>query len=236
MMLSSEAERLLRNNIWYALTTKHANFAVGDGSAKRYPVEMTEAVAVADYSLTALDDLNRIIGKDETVFLGGFEPPQELAGWTIQGRYTTTQMVCEQPAAKIETSETILNLTAADVPEMFALVELTEPRPFYPRVIELGRYVGIRKDGQLIAMAGERFSPPGFQEFGSICTHPDHWGKGYATLLVSQLIAWNQREGNIPFLHVDPDKEVPRRVYQRLGFRDHFDYTWLVISPEIPNN
>ncbi len=235
MLLSSEAEQVLRNNIWYALTNKHAPFAIGDGLARRYPVEMTEAVAIADYSLTALEDLTRIVGKDETVFFGGFEPPQELPGWKIHGRFVIKQMVCEQSVAAIETSETILNLTAADVPEMFKLVELTDPGPFYPRIIELGRYVGIRKDGQLIAMAGERYSPPGFQEFGSVCTHPDHRGKGYASLLVNQLIVWNQREGNTPFLHVDPDNENVRRLYQRLGFRDHFDYTGVIISPESPN-
>jgi hypothetical protein len=40
---------------------------------------------------------------------------------------------------------------------MLKLVRDTDPGPFLPRTIELGRYVGIRDGGVLIAMAGERF-------------------------------------------------------------------------------
>ena len=44
----------------------------------------------------------------------------------------------------------------ADAAEMLDLVARTDPGPFRKRAVELGRYLGIRRDGQLVAMAGER--------------------------------------------------------------------------------
>jgi hypothetical protein len=49
-----------------------------------------------------------------------------------------------------------VSLGAADVPEMLELVAHTEPGPLLKRTVELGDYVGIRRHGTLVAMAGER--------------------------------------------------------------------------------
>ena len=43
----------------------------------------------------------------------------------------------------------IIELGAADVPEMLALVERTRPGPFVTRTVELGTYLGIRDDGRI---------------------------------------------------------------------------------------
>jgi hypothetical protein len=40
-----------------------------------------------------------------------------------------------------------IGLGAADVPEMLELVAQTEPGPFLNRTVELGDYLGIRRDG-----------------------------------------------------------------------------------------
>ena len=40
--------------------------------------------------------------------------------------------------------------------EMLALAELTQPGPFGMRTHEMGTYLGIRREGKLVAMAGER--------------------------------------------------------------------------------
>ena len=50
----------------------------------------------------------------------------------------------------------IVALGVADVPEMLALASVTQPGPFGPRTIELGDYIGIRRRGVLVAMAGGR--------------------------------------------------------------------------------
>ena len=78
----------------------------------------------------------------------------------------------------------IVTLGAADVPEMIALVELTKPGPFSTRTHELGTFLGIRIDGQLVAMTGERMKPGNYTEMTAVCVHPDHRGRGYAQALL----------------------------------------------------
>jgi predicted GNAT family acetyltransferase len=105
---------------------------------------------------------------------------------------------------------------------MLALAELTDPGPFGRRSIELGRFVGFRAEGELVAMAGERLHPPGFSEVSAVCTHPDHRGQGLARELVLAVACEVQARGEVPFLHVDAtDDPHPRVVglYERLGFR-----------------
>lgn len=63
-----------------------------------------------------------------------------------------------------------VSLNEKDRPEMLALAELTEPGPFQLRTPELGRFVGIRREGRSLAMAGERFRVPGFVEISGVCT------------------------------------------------------------------
>jgi predicted GNAT family acetyltransferase len=109
-------------------------------------------------------------------------------------------------------------LTPADVPEMMQLVELTKPGPFLPRTIELGSYIGIRSDGRLIAMAGERMRFPGFTEISAVCTHPDRRGRGHSTSLVHIMMRAILDRGETPFLHVFKENTRAAALYDKLGF------------------
>jgi ribosomal protein S18 acetylase RimI-like enzyme len=71
-------------------------------------------------------------------------------------------------------------LGLADVPEMLDLVERTRPGPFLARTVELGTYLGLRRDGALVAMAGERLHPTGWTEISAVCTDPAFRGQGLA--------------------------------------------------------
>jgi hypothetical protein len=57
---------------------------------------------------------------------------------------------------KVAADPEAVPLGVADVPEMLDLTARTKPGPFLPRTFELGTYLGIRRDGRLVAMAGER--------------------------------------------------------------------------------
>ncbi len=109
-------------------------------------------------------------------------------------------------------------LTAADVPEMTDLVERTRPGPFRPRTIEMGAYVGIRRNGRLIAMGGERLRLPGYTEISAVCTDPDHRGHGLASRLVLDLAHRIRRRGDVPILHADARNVGAIRLYEQLGF------------------
>jgi len=59
---------------------------------------------------------------------------------------------------------------------------------------------------------------PGYREISTVCTHPDHQGKGYAGLLVSSLANEIWQTGEIPFLHVLSDNTRAQRLYEKLHF------------------
>jgi predicted GNAT family acetyltransferase len=101
---------------------------------------------------------------------------------------------------------------------MLDLVARTEPGPFRKRTIELGTYLGIRRDGRLIAMAGERLHPPGWTEISAVCTDPGYRGHGLATRLVRAVAAGIRARGETPFLHAAADNTYAIRMYERLGF------------------
>jgi predicted GNAT family acetyltransferase len=229
-MLPNEIESVLDNPAWHALNSHHAHFAIGDGLAKRYPVDVSVIVALAALDAASLRDLTGIIAPGEVVGVGGDALPADASGWTVHTRLPLIQMVSAQPPVESETSETILTLTADDVPDMLALIDVTHPGPFAARTIELGHYIGIRKEGKLVAMAGERMYPPGFCEISAVCTHPDAQAKGYARLLVTRLMAENWQRGDVPFLHVSPTNSRALTLYERLGFRQRRELQFLVIS------
>ncbi len=75
--------------------------------------------------------------------------------------------------------ETVVTLGKRDAAEMVALAELTHPGPFAASTVEFGGYLGVRREGRLVAMAGRRLQLPGWTEISAVCTHPDHRGKGW---------------------------------------------------------
>ncbi|HVK42142.1 MAG TPA: GNAT family N-acetyltransferase, partial [Phenylobacterium sp.] len=105
-----------------------------------------------------------------------------------------------------------------DAPQMLALATLTAPGPFFARTHQLGRFVGVKAGGQLVAMAGERMRPPGHTEVSGVCTHPDHRGRGYAAGLMLEVAARIRARGEIPFLHSYAHNTGAIALYQALGF------------------
>jgi predicted GNAT family acetyltransferase len=104
------------------------------------------------------------------------------------------------------------------VPEILELIACTEPGPFLPRTIELGTYLGIRRDGILVAMAGERQHPPGWTEISAVCTHGAYRGRGLATRLVRAVAAGIRERGETPFLHAIATTTNAIRLYESIGF------------------
>ena len=71
--------------------------------------------------------------------------------------------------------------------DMVALAALTHPGPFRSHTYRFGTYLGIRVNGVLAAMGGQRMHLPGYREISAICTHPDFRGRGYARAIVARL-------------------------------------------------
>lgn len=157
-------------------------------------------------NLFEIDELTAIIGK----------LPDDLAGWETEDYFYIPQMICEnlKPVPHVEA----IRLTEDDVPDMLALIAITQPGPFLSRTVELGGYLGIRMNGLLVAMAGERMHLPGFCEVSAVCTHPDYRGRGFGGALTTMVAENIITRGELPFLHVAPANENARTLYEKLGF------------------
>ncbi len=103
---------------------------------------------------------------------------------------------------------------------MIELTAMTKPGPFSTRTHELGTYLGIRLENKLVAMSGERLKVPGLTEVSAVCTHPDHLGKGYARILMAEVMRRIRERGETPFLHSRQDNLRAVELYKRLGFRE----------------
>jgi ribosomal protein S18 acetylase RimI-like enzyme len=112
----------------------------------------------------------------------------------------------------------IIRLGSADVPEMLDLVGRTRPGPFRPRTMELGTYLGIRRAGALVAMAGERLRLSGFTEISAVCTDEAWRGHGFGARLTLAVAAGIRARGEVPFLHAVAGNAGAIRLYERLGF------------------
>jgi predicted GNAT family acetyltransferase len=128
------------------------------------------------------------------------------------------QMVATRSLRGVASSEDIQPLTEADAPEMLALARLTEPGPFLERTHTMGRFLGVRIDGRLAAMAGERMRFPGHVEVSGVCTHPDFRGRGLARRLSAAVAANIEALGEQPFLHAWRSNQAAIDLYASLGF------------------
>lgn len=210
----------LENVIWQALTTRQSHFAEACGEARRFMREVTLLSAFREPSDQGYESLAKLIGPGVTgaVFLD--EPYQERSGWEIIATAPLLQMILENGGVPAQTSaDEIIELGPQDSADMIELTELTKPGPFGKRTHELGNYVGIRIDGKLVAMSGERLKVPGYTEVSAVCTHPEHTGKGYAGALMLEVMRRIRQRGETPFLHVRGDNARAIALYERLGFR-----------------
>jgi ribosomal protein S18 acetylase RimI-like enzyme len=215
----------LDNPAWSSLTGPHAHFAERRGNVLRYPVDVSPFVALPlEPDAADWNDIAALAGPGALVPLAGVAaPPPD--GWEVEMRLAGVQLVDDGIAAAPD--DEAVRLEEKDVPEMLDLVERTKPGPFLPRTVELGTYLGIRRDGALVAMAGERLHPPGWTEISAICTDEAFRGQGLATRLVHAVAAGIRERGETPFLHAAADNTNAIRLYESLGFRLRRSATFL---------
>jgi predicted GNAT family acetyltransferase len=129
----------------------------------------------------------------------------------------TGEQMIGTPAESSISGVDIVTLGAADVPAMLELTKLTNPGPFAARTHELGTFLGIRVDGQLVAMIGERMKPANYTEMTAVCVHPSHRGRGYAQALLGAISRQILARSEIPFLHVFSNNSSAIALYRRQG-------------------
>jgi len=204
--------------IWRALTSTQAAFAEGDERARRYPAAIAPFAATIDSDPSSFRSLSALVGGDDRIALFTREEVESPSGLTVIRRDSVDQMVLSVADARAAPPGAIVALRAADVPEMLALAGGTQPGPFGARTIELGGYIGIRRRGMLVAMAGERFRIDGFTEISAVCVESAYRGHGFAADLVGALASSISARTEIPFLHVFSSNHAAIALYRKLGF------------------
>ncbi|MEU8003464.1 GNAT family N-acetyltransferase [Catellatospora sp. NPDC049111] len=209
-----------------ALSGPQGGFARRHGQARCYDPAVTPFAALpAGADAQAWQDLAVLVGAGgRAVLIGDYPVPP---GWEITWQDEVVQLVDDALAVADEPEA--VPLGAADVPEMLDLVERTKPGPFLARTVEMGSYLGIRQDGRLVAMAGERMHPPGFTEISAVCTDPAYRGQGLATRLIRAVAAGVRRRGETPFLHAASDNTAAIRLYEAMGFAVRRQLTFTVV-------
>jgi GNAT superfamily N-acetyltransferase len=210
-------ENLFANPVWHALQTRHRHFAISSGEACRYPADVAPFAAVATPSKSALQSLHSLLAHGEYVWLIGESYPfvPELS---CMENLDCLQMVLPGEVTPPEPAPGIIPLSSANAREMVALTDLAFPGFFRNRTCEMGSYYGVRSDGELIAMGGERITLDGYTEISGICTHPAHRGQGHAASLIWHLARNHRREGLTSWLHVSAENHHAIELYLRVGF------------------
>jgi ribosomal protein S18 acetylase RimI-like enzyme len=206
---------MLDDPIWNALATRHACFALGSGRVKRYPADVAPFLATAGG--VEPGEAADLATPGEVLFMVAADPSPP-PGWEVERRSSLHQMVSERRGGPSAAGDDGTVLGPGDVPDMLGLTALTFPGYFRRRTIEMGMYVGVRREGRLVAMAGQRMFLDGFREVSGVCTHPDHRGQGLASRLINRVVDDILRDGLTPFLHVDASNDGARAAYEKLGF------------------
>jgi ribosomal protein S18 acetylase RimI-like enzyme len=204
--------------VWFALITRQRALAEGGARARRYPPAIGPFAATADMSPQSFAALGALMTGSDVAVLFTPDPVTPPAEFKILLAETGEQMI-GTPAESSIRGVDIVTLGADDVPAMIELTELTQPGPFSLRTHELGTFLGIRIDGQLVAMAGERMKPADYTEITAVCVHPDHRGRGYGQVLLGAVASQITARGEIPFLHVFSKNDSAIALYRRQGMK-----------------
>jgi len=215
--------------VWNALHSGWSALAVGGAHALRLDPEYGPFAAAIDASPVAQAALSALTPPTGELWIVEADSIISPLGAPVLRTAQLIQMTAKSIATLDQTLD-FAELAEPDATDMRALASLTRPGPFEARTHALGHFIGLRREGRLVAMAGERMKLPGFTEVSGVCTHPDHRGKGHAGTLLRTVAQRIIDRGETPFLHAYASNTGAIALYQALGFTVRRDMHMLVLG------
>ncbi|MEJ8844590.1 GNAT family N-acetyltransferase [Lacibacter sp. H375] len=209
----------LENPVYNALLTGDRHLSFGNEQVKYFDEEVSPFAGFAEDNKYGFAELYDLLPQGRRILYAIPSRIKEPKGWQLQHEIKGLQFVYVGTQSIVGEFSNVVPLTEQHVDEMIDLVKLTKPGPFGKRTISFGSYHGIFVHGKLVAMTGQRLHVGNYTELSAVCTHPDHLGKGYASVLMKQQLQIILNNAQQPFLHVRDDNDRAIAVYERLGFK-----------------
>jgi predicted GNAT family acetyltransferase len=216
--------------IYNALHSGWADLAQGDERARRIDPLYGPFAGAVDDSIASRAALTALAQDTDEIWLVGADAVTAPPGVAVVRTATLAQMVARSIAPATLPAPSVTVLDESDAQDMRDLALLTSPGPFAPLTHRLGRFIGVREGGNLIAMAGERMRLPGFTEVSGVCTHPDWRGRGLAGALMRIVAQAMIDRGETPFLHAYAAHDRTIALYRSLGFEVRAALPMMVVS------
>lgn len=209
-------EKFLQNPVWYSLEQSHKKWQMDFDGVKFYDPEICPFGAFQEGTSTtnAVNEYAKLT--DKFFLVTGDEPTWDEQYIQLIQKKNGVQMVLNELVDK-EITEEIILLTPDYMDEIYELIWKVMPGYYRKRSYEMGSYWGIKKEGRLVSIAGQRMQTDAFIEISGVVTDPAFTKRGYA----GQLVVHNARQiiksGKHPILHTTQHNPAIK-LYERLGF------------------
>jgi len=121
----------------------------------------------------------------------------------------------------------VVSLDQSHESELLSLYTQAYPEHYFvPRMLDTGKYLGCRINGELVAVAGVHVDSSEYNVavLGNIAAHPEYRGRGLATELTSRLTKELDSEGKLVCLNVEKSNTAARKCYEKTGFKEVHEY------------
>lgn len=218
----------MENPVWASLNGVLKDLSVGNDLARRFQTDVNVFAGTRDRSDTATAALYHILPEGGSVYLMQCVPVRVPEGSNVLMeragvQYQSARSFVDGPEVKPKPGFPVQRMTDADAADILELATLTKPGPFFENTHRMGDFFGIRMDGRLIAVAGERFRCGKSSEVSAVCVHPDFQGKGLGRHMVAVSAANIEARGGVPFIQAWADNTPAIGLYKSMGFEFRTD-------------